>query len=129
MVYERVRYIDVPADGGSAVTTAGGILAANYATKIVDGRVAKVWVDQANCDANGSLWLLVSGTGETIAYQKGSMNADQFIYPKQVVSNTSSVALTGSQYTEAVCRDLPLYIVGSGLGNAKTVNKVRVYYY
>lgn len=132
MVYERIRYTDIPVDGGSAVSNADGIISPKYGGERIDGRICKIWYDQKNVANNGSIWMCVSGTDEKI-WSKNDADADVTAYPRvQIVDNTSTEqdATSGNNiWTERVTRGMPLYIAGSGCGNAKTVNKIRVWYY
>lgn len=145
MVYERMRYVDIPPDGGSMVTHAStGVLAHVYSSGTsgiydVDGRIYKIWIDISDTAANGSLWIAASGTNEWIVFKKGTNNADSFLYPRVTICNSGGTAMdvvtSGSffaganMYVEPTMRGLPIYVVGSGLGNTKTINKVRLWYY
>jgi len=133
MVYERVRYLDIPADGGSIVAASNGTISSTYGGDRLDGRIHKVWYDSSTAgSATGSVWLLVSGTKEQIWFSKGDVNGDIIDYPRQVITDNTSTKVTsasGNCWTEAVTRDLPLMVAGSGLGSGKVINKIRVYYY
>jgi len=128
----RIKYVDIPADGGSMVANATGVISETYGGEGINGRVHKVWYDSSSAgSATGSIWLLVSGTGEQIWFAKGDVNADIIDYPRVPIVDNTSTAVPGASgaWTEYVCRDLPLKVLGSAMGNAKVVNKIRVYYY
>jgi len=124
-----IKYTDIPVDGGSAVSTSTGIVAKTYGGDAVNGRIVKVWYDWEDVASTGSVWLYVSGTDEQILLSKGA-TADVIAYPRVVqTDNTNTAQVSGNINTEYICRDLPLYIVGSGCGDAKVINKFRVYWY
>ena len=132
MVYERIRYLDIPADGGSIVSQADGDLPATYSTHVVDGRITKVWYDNSDVTATGTVWLLVSGTNEQIWKALEGAAADIIDYPRIQITDKDSTLVpagSGNIWTEAVCRDSLLYVAGSAMGATKTINKIRVYYY
>jgi len=145
MVFERMRYVDIPPDGGSMVTHAStGVLDYVYSSGTrgkydIPGRIYKVWIDVSNTSANGSLWICASGTDEWIVYKKGSNDADSFLYPRVSICNSGGTAMDAvtagsffagaNMYVEPTMRGEQIYVVGSGLGNTKQINKVRVWYY
>ena len=145
MVLERMRYVDIPPDGGSMVTHAStGVLDYVYSSGArghydIPGRIYKVWIDVSNTGANGSIWIAASGTDEWIVYKKGTNDADSFLYPRVSICNSGGTAMDvvtagsffagANMYVEPTMRGLPIYVVGSGLGNTKTITKVRLWYY
>lgn len=112
-----------------AITSTGSYTSFNYSTFPIVGEVIKViWDYGAPIDANGSVWLAVSGTvGEEI-HRINGFGADAVAYPG--VYNVNNVNTTGSPYafSKRTVSDV-LYVAGSGLGSPyAAITNVTVVY-
>jgi hypothetical protein len=106
--------------------TAGGIIDAY--TNPVNGFLQNVQWTAGNHTATGSLFITLSGTGESILTMTsgattGRVNADFISYPRKVADSTLNVTLSGAngfnEFTE-IPLNSTIHVVGSGMGNGKS---------
>jgi hypothetical protein len=124
-MYERVRYVQTSNQTSSNYTA--------Y-TQPIDGRITKVQWDLPAASGpaqTGSLFVSVSGTDEGILFLKNAFNAAWRKYPLVNCSDVSGTLLPGSIYTEIVCRDSVIKVVGSGMAlNAGSLSGItKIFYY
>lgn len=149
MVYERVRWITIPGDGGSIYGTGspsfisnGGSHFSVYALDAIDGRITKIqWniptTAQLPPIQAGSVEITVSGTAEAVLTLKNALNASWTRYVRTPLHDTVGVIVgtataAGSNYsTEIVCRDSIIRVVGSGFGiqTGSCGGTFKVFYY
>ena len=149
MVYERVRWIVIPGDGGSIYGTGSPSFISNggshfdiYAKDAIDGRITKIQWDipttaQLPPLQAGSVQITVSGTAEAILTLKNALNTSWRRNIRVPISDTNGVEMTmgtGSDnvgYANIVCRDSIIRIVGSGFGlqTGSCGGTFKVFYY
>ena len=97
-----------------------------YSDEIVNGEILKISYSGGNWSANGSVWLMTSGTNETIWYRQGTANQPFQIYP--FVYGTDAGGSSGSPHIGAnrvvSAQEATLRVVASGIGagSATTFN-------
>jgi hypothetical protein len=119
---------DIKSYNFGAATASGTEHTASYSVHPLRGEVYKV--EYLPAKANGSLWLRVSGTNETLAYLTGGASGTvSRIYPVLSAHNISGTELTGSVFANSLVDSLPVYVIGSGFTSGATVyDYLRVYY-
>lgn len=139
MVYERVRFVQYPPEGGSYYLTenANGNFS-KYTEFAPDGRISKIQWELPSTTVPqqaGSVIIRISGTEEAVLTVKNSQNATWTKYPRtSIVDNVNASwignASGGNIWAEFVCRDLPIRIVGSGFGGVgSNVGLFKIFYY
>lgn len=119
-----VQEIRIPESGtllpGSAVAGLLGILTPNYSSQSLKGYIEKVAFNYTTASGTGSLFLHISGTGEKIGQNLGSVN-NTVVYPR--IFPVDNVGGTGSpSIMERYVVNGPVYLVGSSLGSPSTVS-------
>jgi hypothetical protein len=126
---DRVKSYTFQSSGATLYSTAGGLMAFTTAHPI-NGKIVKISVGNGTQE-NGSLFFTVSGTGEGVFTRTAvSGTANVPWYPRVAVSATNGSVLTGASgtYWDWLTVNDPIVMVGSGLGNAKTLTNVRIDY-
>jgi hypothetical protein len=125
MVYERVKWIEIPVNGGSIYGT--GSHFDKYSSVSIDGKINKIqWdiptVAQLPPVQAGSALITISGLGESVLTAKNVFNTSWSKYVRAPITDINNVTMTmgtGSDnvgYADIVCRDSIIRIVGSGFG-------------
>lgn len=111
------------------VTLTGSNFGPTYSTIPIVGEVVKVVWDRASpIDANGSIWVGISGIGNPEVHRINGFSADvtayPFVYLVNNVNTTGSPQAFGKYFSAE-----PLYIAGSGLGSGlSAINSLTVWY-
>ena len=149
MVYERVRWIVIPGDGGSIYGTGSPSFISNggshfdiYAKDAIDGRITKIQWDkpttaQAPPIQAGSVEITISGTAEAVLTLKNALNTTWTRYIRTPIHDIVGAVFgastaTGSNYpANIVCRDSIIRVVGSGMGiqTGSCGGTFKVFYY
>jgi len=118
MVYERIRWTQIPKESGSIRGTGSHFDV--YAEHPIDGRITKIQWELPSSLAPlqaGSALITLSGTGEQVLTIKNVFNADWYRYVRTKISDVDGNALTlDSGCAEIISRDSIIRIVGSGFG-------------
>jgi len=121
--------MDVKTYQFGAIASAGSTLSPNYSSMPIVGEVIKVvWDRGTPIDANGSVWIAVSGVVSEELHRINGFAADSVAYP--TVYNVDALNATGSPYAfQKRITAEPLYIAGSGLGSPyAAITNVTIYY-
>ena len=120
-----------------AFTAGSPNLSLQYSSQAIIGEILKVTWDLTGGTTNGSLFIAISGTNESVWVGK-NITADTTIYPEVVPVDSvnvgigsQAVALGGNQHSVKRIAHAPLWIAASGVDLGATgsgINNVHVWY-
>jgi len=123
------RYIFQGASGAQVYSDNSGNLDL-YTAHAIQGRLNKVTVVSGD-HGNGSIYLLTSGTGETLLSKTAfSGTSPSISYPRVNIQNNAGVTLIGGSGNvwEKYALVDELHFAASGLGNTKYISGITFYY-
>lgn len=102
------------------IANAAGLFDSFSAPFVVNGAIQKIDFTTGNYGANGSLFILVSGTEELIWKRNGTANTNAIgVYPFVYPVNNANTTGSPQAFTQRTINGV-IHIVGSGLGNTKS---------
>lgn len=118
----RIKELRIP-ENGSLVSNANGIISV-FGQHPINGEIQKIRMVYNDTTSTGSLLFFCSGINENFYIQR-TFDSTSMKYPRVPLVGPSGNAITG--VGQAQVNDV-IQVIGSGLGDTKTIDEIRIYY-